>query len=732
MFNVPGEVAHDMTMSGTSLKTLSPKMARAWLKKGVRREELSRSLAGNVGLCIEILKFCLLDGRVGEADRREAWNELKGLFLLPMSDGSLGEVGASRGIWGRVGQGRKNVIASKEQQRLLPGMGGSFLHLSCVEALSEWMGNEEFLECMQIITFDNQFLSENVGSVLPKAWHRKDFVPYEHLCEGSDVVAGGAESGPNALWLKLFWKQVNICDFESVALFSEWPLIPCVSGELASCSNARFILGVWSRSGDARLQRSLGIEFQRVLEEIEDEELRERGGEEEVMVVEEGGGEEEFDWKDVFVHDDEVEEGEDSESGEEEEDSESGEEEEEAKIDSEREVEREGESLEDDLAPPPLEGLPQAVLVEEGGERRDEGEGMPLPPPPPGPSAAESAQEQQQQQQQLSQLQDSSAVRQLFELLKKLRAPLLELAYFSSMDVESLLMKTPGRDSMAKKIITTLSQAANYWVSYSGGEGARLLWSEMQGSESDQLLKSLVFDEQGGRLDLMSSDLDKLKQLRLFETVGEEWASIEGGGNFTLGAELSWEECREFLPASAKSKFLKEKEIGDVLKDLGVEALTESKLLLKFVLPEFGEMPRIQKERFLERVLAKWALLKEDTAFVTSMKQAAIVLRGGRSRGEEYVACKELLDPKHELLFVVFEGDLRQFPDESYSSEEWLGIWRELGLQTTVDKATFLVCAKSVEREGSVHKGEKLLRYVHHTHHAHHTHHTHTPLAQNL
>jgi len=33
MFSVPGDVAHDIQISGCQLKTLSPKMARSWLKR---------------------------------------------------------------------------------------------------------------------------------------------------------------------------------------------------------------------------------------------------------------------------------------------------------------------------------------------------------------------------------------------------------------------------------------------------------------------------------------------------------------------------------------------------------------------------------------------------------------------------------------------------------------------------------------------------------------------------
>ncbi|GMI37040.1 hypothetical protein TeGR_g1657, partial [Tetraparma gracilis] len=110
-----------------------------------------------------------------------------------------------------------------------------------------------------------------------------------------------------------------------------------------------------------------------------------------------------------------------------------------------------------------------------------------------------------------------------------------------------------------------------------------------------------------------------------------------------------------------------------------------------------------KKEMVLERLLRRWDDLKEEDGFKDELKVRGVVLAGGGGGGEEaWVRADSLMDPSHELLAAVFGDDLRGFPAVEFAGQEWLAIWRDLGLKTTVDKATFLKCARQVAESGSV------------------------------
>lgn len=70
---------------------------------------------------------------------------------------------------------------------------------------------------------------------------------------------------------------------------------------------------------------------------------------------------------------------------------------------------------------------------------------------------------------------------------------------------------------------------------------------------------------------------------------------------------------------------------------------------------------------------------------------------------------RELYDPSNELLNLIFDQDRSWFPCDEF--EESSDILKELGLQSTVDKKTFLKCALVVEKEQSVTKALKLFEY---------------------
>ncbi len=740
MFNVPGIVAHDIIFSGTKLQTLSPAMARNFIKRGMRREDLLRAVKDDRFLALEVLKFCLLDGKPPASNEavtdqvRAVWRDVIGLPLMPMADGSIGTLGFKGDAI--FGTGGGAIMASREKQALLPSVSSVFIDPLASNRLKEWTECEEFLQIMNIKKFDARVLADNIGKVLPKTWERKDFVPWSNdLWEGAPGVHSDQTRGPNGLWIKLFWKVIDISDHQAVSCFNKWPLIPTTSGELASCSNARFMLCISARAADLRTRRIMNLEYQGLLNTFQDQErsLADWIKTNEAAVSQ--SGDDDLDYDDILASETSVDESSDDDDEEEEEGSEGDETDEDEIVQvvagpADADGELDNQRVQDGAD---MIVVPADRVVVDGNEELPHSP-EDLPPPAPNADAAmplapptesndeagdavnESALAEQQQQsleQQQQQLQQSTGIQLMFSLLKKTRAPLFELAYFSETDVERLLMMTPDRNQMSKKVLVTLVHCLQYWPTFADRE-PRLQWDAIEAREKDQLLEVIVFDDQRSRLGLLSSDLEKLKLLPLFETLGGTYSALgaTSSDNFTLGEGLTWEEVTEFLPESAMRQFLKEKDIGDVLRDLDVEGLTESKLLMKFVLPVFVDMPRNKKDAFLTRVRAKWESLKEDAEFKTKLKETPFVRRG-LDDVEEYVKPNDLMDPHHELFSAIYSNDSSKFPHEEVSHDErWLGILRELDLKTVVDKETFLLCARSVASEESVSKSMALHKYL--------------------
>ena len=762
MFNVPAVVGNDIqSRGGVKLSTLTPSMARNFLRASYShgKQALEASLRGNVKLVVELFLFCLCDCPAESEEEHEALRGLVGLPLFPMIDGELAVTGGS-GFGGFAIMGKKPaIVADRQQQLLLPNLQSCFLDSKFVSGVGDkWFRSKAFMKVMNVKHFDAGVLSSNMSKVLPKSWERKDFVSWNYECERQGVQVDST-LGPSPLWIKLFWSQVKIFDQEKVSMFSNWPLIPTGYGELASCSNARFVVCLSRKLGDVRLGRVLAIEHQQLLKTIRKEEEQEEddnddnecGDNEEKKMISNAADIREScvnDWTGFFsdfkVYDeDEVlsdeDEDEDEDEDKDEDEDEGGEQEQEQEQDEEVTNEgggakgrtgrdsRQSEAEEDDtfvLADESLDELPPIEIIE----------ALPAPPvrhdpvltPPSPPTDADEAQDDGalpavNSLEVLDLLEASPGIQFLSTQLKKIRAPSLEPAFFSREDFEKVLLVTPDRTSLCKKVLLLLSHSSTYWPVHSEGGDERLLWSKLTLQEREKLLQVLVYDDQNSRLDLLSSDLDKLRKLPLFETLGGTYVALGGGGggggggnaavsddNYTLDDGLTWDEVNDYLPDSAKYKFLKQKGIGELLKDLHVEALTEPKLLLKFVLPAFPDMPDTQKDNFLRRVQIRWDSLKESQLFKDKMKETKFVLRGSGSSSPSrvYVKPARLFDPRHHLLSAMYKEDKAKFPHEdSYANDDqWLDILKELGLVATIDKDVFLQCAKTVEAEQSYKK----------------------------
>jgi len=300
---------------------------------------------------------------------------------------------------------------------------------------------------------------------------------------------------------------------------------------------------------------------------------------------------------------------------------------------------------------------------------------------------------------------------------------MLDGAFFDIDDLAGLMYEVSTRAAVSKKVLETLSvmerRVGASAFGANGGGDLTLAWDELEGSDREGFLDVLVRDDAGTRLDLLSSDISKLGLLPIWETLSGTYVPLGNNNtaspgsvndNYTLGGDLKFEEVVEFLPEVALARLIKDKGDGALMKDLNVLPLTESIMILHFVLPAFDVMPQAQKLSFLTRLKAKWETLKDEESLKSKMKATKCVLRGGADLGE-WVLPSSLYDPTHTLLSVIYRDDRSRFPSEEMSSEGWLMVWRDLDMVKTVDRPTFMACARTVESERSVEKAAVLHSY---------------------
>jgi len=313
-----------------------------------------------------------------------------------------------------------------------------------------------------------------------------------------------------------------------------------------------------------------------------------------------------------------------------------------------------------------------------------------------------------------------ASLERLHIILKKLRCPILELAYFSIEDINKLM--PPDLLSVSRSALVTLGRCTNTWTKFSSisldnkpiqTNEERLCWSTLTSEEMDTLVLLLTKD-QGSRLYLLQSDLNMLRKLPIFETLsGNRVSLVNINEMFVLDSSVD-SDIQLYLPQTLKRKFLVEKiQLKDIFDDLGVKSLSEANILEKFVLPEFHQMSSVQKENVCQTILEKWSALRESRDFVEVLKSTAFVKRVSIDNDDEvvFVRADQLFDPRNDFLSLMFEDSQTSFPAEEFRSERWLEVLSVLGLKSRVDKDSFLQCAWRVETKGCTTKAMKLHEY---------------------
>ena len=197
---------------------------------------------------------------------------------------------------------------------------------------------------------------------------------------------------------------------------------------------------------------------------------------------------------------------------------------------------------------------------------------------------------------------------------------------------------------------------------------AQLSWDALSAADRDLLL-DLVASPDGAPAHLSGSEIEKLKQLPLFETLGGERVALAGGAAGADGGYFTLESSSDSsggggqqlgvpgglpMPTTTGGRFLVVKPaLRDLYTDIGVSRLSESGVVSKFLLPEFGAMDAAQQASMLAYVKAHWETLKADEPLVAALKEVAFVPCGPAGQ-RVLTKPSALFDPRHELLAEIF------------------------------------------------------------------------------
>ena len=220
-FNIPESVLEDAIKMNDSkrapIQSLTPEWMRSYLC--TTRVSLSRSL------CVELFEYCFT-GKCAQMNQ---------LPLLLLENGEIR----------RIQPSNRFILATKEQQYLLPHLMDLYVSLELVERVPELKMNTYLQREMGVKLFSNSFLEQHLAEVLPSSWINvkivEDTTPIEPL------------------WLYRFWKQVGLSDSECER-FKKWPLLPVKSKALYSCSLRNQVVCVWDYSIDQPLAQSLSLQ----------------------------------------------------------------------------------------------------------------------------------------------------------------------------------------------------------------------------------------------------------------------------------------------------------------------------------------------------------------------------------------------------------------------------------------------------------------------------------------
>ncbi|KAJ1475493.1 hypothetical protein T484DRAFT_1828082 [Baffinella frigidus] len=150
----------------------------------------------------DALEYCLLDLSAHSDIRSQQFRALIGARLLPLANGSVFCFPFDA------------IVASEQEQALMPSMRDSFVDPKCSERLTRFFSSPDFLSAVGLQRFTPAVLALNLASVLPRHWKGKDRV------QAFEPGGGDTTGLPAPEWFVNLW---NFAGPENLHLFTAWP-----------------------------------------------------------------------------------------------------------------------------------------------------------------------------------------------------------------------------------------------------------------------------------------------------------------------------------------------------------------------------------------------------------------------------------------------------------------------------------------------------------------------------
>ena len=228
--NVPVQITKDLMSAQIKFSSLSPARLRDSLKNDAANQCLR--LKNRYELIIPLLKYAISDLQKstdeGEFAKRNSYKQISGTPLLPMADGSVR-------VFPKTA--RDSVaVAPLAFHAFLPALKKSFLHATALKNIP-LISDSLFMDTTFIGKFSPAFLRDNIECVIPNSWKKVDAVKWTSNDNDTKVGRGVRKMTdsqeiecPTEAMMYVLWKDILTPEpMPSFDGLTQWPLIPVIS-----------------------------------------------------------------------------------------------------------------------------------------------------------------------------------------------------------------------------------------------------------------------------------------------------------------------------------------------------------------------------------------------------------------------------------------------------------------------------------------------------------------------
>lgn len=203
---VPSAVADMFSKFNTKsmLKRVSPNTVRHFLQDSVKLGTLGKSHK------LILLEYCLID-----LDSADVGKCMNGLPLIPLANKQYG-------IFSEILQENHYYVCDSIEYELFSAVGDRIIDRSIPPVLLDKLFQIANNSQANISVIDGAVFLQFFPRLFPPGWKHRNQVPW-------DPSLGG--SSPTAPWFKLFWQYIVEHSYD-LDLFSDWPILPSLSGHL--------------------------------------------------------------------------------------------------------------------------------------------------------------------------------------------------------------------------------------------------------------------------------------------------------------------------------------------------------------------------------------------------------------------------------------------------------------------------------------------------------------------